>query len=219
MHALTASVRRLRADVRPPALQGRHLALLADGSGDTGAALREAAQGLGARVADVPFAASSELPWEELEALGRMLGRFYDAIDCGTLAAPVVERLALESEVPVYAGLGLDDRPARALGDLLTLLDAVPAPAQPSPQLLFLGDAQTLRGRAFVSAAQALGCQLVFSLSVGPEAGHASAFAVDASDPRRWSLRAAGQPVDETLRQINHRQVIQAVLIGSIVRG
>jgi ornithine carbamoyltransferase len=179
-------------------------------------ALHRAAVDLGARVAEVLFAEPDGSTPHDVGALARILGRMYDAIDCGSLAASTVERIELEAGVPVYAGLGQDDRPARALGDLLTLFEAV-APAGAKAGILFVGDTQTLRSRTFLSAAQEMGFDLKFGGLDGDPAADDADLMVDATRPQ-WSLRRAGMPIDEERRSENHRCVMQTVLLDTIVR-
>lgn len=217
-----AFARCLRAEARSGsirhALQGKNLSLLVETPGPKSSPLQRAAIDLGARVAEVPFADADGSVPRDLGALARILGRMYDAIDCGSLAAPVVERIEREAGVPVYAGLGLDDRPARALADLLTLSEAGPPTGAP-PGIVFLGDTQTLRSRVFLASARQVG----FVVKPG-KPGHESAaseadFVVDATHPPRWSLRRANVPLDEEQRSENHRCLMQTVLMDTMARA
>lgn len=219
--ALFAAARRLRADsdagASASALRGKNLALLlARPSGREVSPLHRAARELGARVAEVPFEtdASSQV---DIGALARLLGRMYDAIDCDALPLPTVRRIEREAGVPVYAGLGLDDHPARVIADLLTLCDLA-SPQAVKTRIVFLGDPRTPRGSIFLAAARELG----FALQI-TEAGHAAsndaAYVVDATRPSTWSLHAEGRPIEEARRSANHRCVIQTVLLDTIPRG
>ncbi|WP_051244118.1 hypothetical protein [Azohydromonas australica] len=60
----------------------------------------------------------------------RLLGRFYDALDCEGLPADLVHRLRRNCGVPVYEGLGRRDHP---LAQLLPHLDADPIQAPGAP--------------------------------------------------------------------------------------
>lgn len=127
--AVFAAARRLRTDARAGTvgqpLRGKNVALLLDTPpGEETSALRRAAQALGARVAEVrfaePAASAAESGRDDIRTLARMLGRMYDAVDCGTLGPAAVRQIQQEAGVPVYAGLGGDDHPARLLADLMT---------------------------------------------------------------------------------------------------
>jgi ornithine carbamoyltransferase len=131
--AVFAAARRLRTDARAGTvgqpLRGKNVALLLDTPpGEETSALHRAAQALGARVAEVRFtepaasasASASASGRDDIRTLARMLGRMYDAVDCGTLGPAAVRQIQQEAGVPVYAGLGRDDHPARTLADLMT---------------------------------------------------------------------------------------------------
>jgi ornithine carbamoyltransferase len=222
--ATFAAARRLRADARAGTigkpLRGKNLALLLDAPpGGEPSVLHRAALELGARVAEVRFTdpTGSASAWDEIRALARMLGRMYDAVDCATLAPATVRRIEQEAGVPIYEGLGLDDHPARALADLMTLCDHGSAPASEA-SILFLGDPWTTRARAFLAAAREIGIEV----RVGTRARAASSdatFVVDATRTPHWSLRAQTSPLDEARRSENHRCVMQTVLLDTIVKA
>jgi ornithine carbamoyltransferase len=217
---LVAAARRLQADLQNGAagkpLRGKNLALLLGGAGGAGgaetSALHEAAQELGARVAEVRFAEPPGTRSRDgVRQLARMLGRLYDAVDCAALPPATVREIEQEAGVPVYDGLALDDHPARALADLMTLDEHRRAQAVAS-SILFLGDARTMRASAFLSLAHELG----FEVRLGrPAAPAETAFVVDATHPR-WTLHAPAGPLGDTLRSAMHRRVMQAVLIDSL---
>jgi len=220
--AIFAAARRLRADAHAGTvgkpLRGKNLALLlGTPPGGEMSALHRAAQDLGARVAEVRFAEpiSSASGADDIRDLARMLGRMYDAIDCATLAAATVRRIEQEAGVPVYQGLGQDDHPARALGDLMTLCDHQ-SPA--SASILFLGDPRTLRNRAFLAAAREIGFDVRVGKHPRAASSHAS-FVVDATRTPHWSLQAPSGPLDEARRSENHRCVMQTVLLDTIVKA
>lgn len=211
-----AAARRLRADAhsgaRRKALSGKNLALLlSTPSGPEMSPLHRAAQDLGARVSEVRFETDGSLP--DIGSLARLLGRLYDAIDCGALPDATVRGIELEAGVPVYAGLGLNDHPARMLADLMTLCEhAMPSASQPT--LLFLGDPQTIRSRTFLSAAREMGFALRVVESGRPASNEA--FLVDATHPPQWSLYGPASPIDEDQRSTNHRCMMQTVLLDTM---
>lgn len=219
--ALFAAARRLRADAHSGAvgktLRGKNLALLQTvPPGRETSPLHRAAQDLGVRVAEVRFETGGPTQ-PDIGTLARLLGRMYDAIDCGALPPPTVQRIELEAGVPVYAGLGLDDHPARVLADLMTLCEHGSPPVPPGT-ILFLGDSQTGRSRAFLSAAREMG----FALHVAEPGGSASneaTFVVDAMHSPHWSLHGSGHPIDEARRSENHRCVMQIVLLDTMAQA
>jgi ornithine carbamoyltransferase len=221
--AIFAAARRLRGDAHagttPKPLRGKNLALLFVASpGGEASALHRAALELGVRVAEVRFAepTRSSSARDEIRALARMLGRMYDAIDCGTLAPATVRQIERAAGVPVYEGLGLDSHPVRALADLMTIHEN--PPPVPDASILYLGDPQTTRGRTFLTAARKMG----FTVRVEKHRQTASkdaTFVVDATCPPHWSLHGPSSPLDEARRSENHRCMMQTVLLDTIVKA
>ncbi|MDR6855772.1 hypothetical protein [Variovorax guangxiensis] len=206
-----------RAGTAGQPLRGKNLALLLGPTPCGGiATLRRAAQDLGARVAEVRFTEPTRpAPGrDDVLALARMLGRMYDAVDCEALAPATARRIEQDAGVPVYHGLCLDEHPARALADLMTLREHR---SPPGASILFLGDPKTPHGSHFVSAARSAG----FDVLVGREqsTSNDATFLVDTRHSARWSLLASGHPVDEAQRAENHRCAMQAVLLDTIVKA
>jgi ornithine carbamoyltransferase len=222
--AIFAAARRLRADAHagttPKPLRGKNLALLSvtPPGGET-SALHRAALELGARVAEVRFAepTRSASARDDIRALARMLGRMYDAIDCGALAPATVRQIERAAGVPVYEGLGLDSHPAQALADLMTLYENRSPPASDA-SILFLGDPQTTRGRTFLSTARELGFEVRIG-DRGQAASNDATFVVDATRPPHWSLQGPGGPLDDARQSENHRCMMQTVLLDTIVKA
>ncbi|MCW7539788.1 hypothetical protein OOT46_18295 [Aquabacterium sp. A7-Y] len=171
--SLLDSARRLAAADRTGAhampLRGKHLALLRGAGEAPGAtrrtgchALRQAAERLGARVslladqdADAPHGA-------ELKARARLLGRFYDALDCTGTTPAVLRDLDGEAGVPVYDGLAGAAHPARALAALVCLQEQAGRPLAGLQVAWPAGTPLGLAERFQALAAQAgLGCRLV----------------------------------------------------------
>lgn len=218
--AIFAAARHLQARVRAGTLgkplHGKNIALLLGRtpSGET-SALHRAALELGARVAEVPFAEPAAASGrEDIRGLARMLGRMYDAIDCGTLAAATVRQIEQEAGVPVYAGLALEDHPVQVLADLMTL-DAHRPPSASKASLLYFGDPRTMRGRAFLAAARQIGFEVRLGLHLQAVSDDAT-FIVDATHHPRWVLRGAAGPLDALQCSENHRCMMQAVLHQTI---
>jgi ornithine carbamoyltransferase len=116
----------------PPLLDSKHLGLLSPGHRNSSqGAVASAAQGLGARVAWVPpMTEQTGDDGPQIRDTARLLGRFYDALDCDGLPAGLVQCLRRDSGVPVYEGLGRQDHP---LAQLLPHLhkDLAQAPGAP----------------------------------------------------------------------------------------
>jgi ornithine carbamoyltransferase len=217
--ATFAAAERLRTNARAGTagqpLRGKNLALLLGPSpAREVSALRRAAQELGARVAELRFAepADPASGRNDVRALARMLGRMYDAVDCGALGAATVRQIEQEAGVPVYHGLCLDEHPARMLADLMTLHEHRSAPGA---SILFLGDPRTPRASEFISAAREAGFE-VRAGDRGQPASHDANFLVDARHSPHWALLAAGRPLDEARRSENHRCVMQTMLLGAV---
>ncbi|MDR6536760.1 ornithine carbamoyltransferase [Variovorax soli] len=217
-----AAAERLRTHARAgkggQPLRGKNLALLLGPSpGVDISTLRRAAQDLGARVAEVRFTEPVQPAAgpNAVHSVARMLGRMYDAVDCEALAPATVRRIEQDAGVPVYQGLCLDDHPARALGDLLTLCEHR---SPPGASILFLGDPKAPRGSQFVSAARAAGFD-VLDGGAGEAVSNDATFLVDARHSAHWALLASAHPLDEARRAENHRCVMQAVLLDTIAKA
>jgi hypothetical protein len=220
--ATFAAARQLRTNAQATPggqpLRGKNVALLLGSSPSANVmALRNAAQALGARLAELRFT-RSQYPVagrDDISALARVLGRLYDAIDCEGLDAPEARRIEQESGIPVYHGLGQEEHPARVVADLMTLHD-LRSPHGAS--ILFVGDAKTARAGQFISAARATGFEVLLDDHENP-ASKDTTFLVDARDDPHWSLRASTGPIDQALRAQNHHWVLQAMLLQGIVKG
>ena len=104
-------------------LRGRYAAVLGASEGSLSAELfAAAAAGLGANVARLPLAA---LRFERRRAseAARMLGRLYCALGCDAIGAPLAQRLARWSGLPVFDGVAHATHPARLLADLATMTE------------------------------------------------------------------------------------------------
>ncbi|VTU36393.1 Ornithine carbamoyltransferase chain F [Variovorax sp. PBS-H4] len=222
MLATFASARQLRTNAHAGSggqpLRGKNIALLLGSSPSAHVApLSNAAQALGARVAELRFT-RSQYPVagrDDIGALARVLGRLYDAVDCEAVESSAAYRIEKEAGIPVYHGLCQDEHPARVAADLMTLHDLHPPPGA---SILFVGDTDTARASGFISAARAMGFEVLFNGREGPDLKDTT-FLVDASDGPHWSLLASTGPVDEGLRAQNHHWVMQTMLLHGIVKG
>ncbi|MDM0116338.1 hypothetical protein QTI66_29715 [Variovorax sp. J22R133] len=217
---LFAAARRIGASFRASAsfkpLAGKNMALMSAADPPSRPTpLQRAAQELGVRVAWVRFL-DTGMPLD-IRALGRALGRMYDAIDCESLPAPTVREIAHSAGVPVFDGLDQDDHPVHAIADLMTLYEHPLPPATPL-SIRLLGDPDASRGRAFMSAAHQIGFD-VLAGEAHPSACNDATFVVDATHPLTWPMHARGAPLDEGRRADNHRSVMQAVLVDTLSRA
>ncbi len=97
-------------------LRGKNIALLSSNSHtDDANAFREAVVGLGARLAIVEIRLSELSTAEEVETTARLLGRFYDAIECQGLASSVVCKLRFFAGIPVFDALASPDHSTAVL--------------------------------------------------------------------------------------------------------
>ncbi|CAN5600957.1 hypothetical protein BH10PSE18_BH10PSE18_38320 [soil metagenome] len=104
-------------------LRGKNIAMLRQVLGDPPPLQRAAAE-LGAQVAQLLM--NNPLPPRaELAGLAQMLGRLYDAVDCGGLDAALAAMLHEMPGITVYDGLGDDAHPAHALASLMCVRDDV----------------------------------------------------------------------------------------------
>lgn len=87
-------------------LRGRQFGLLCESDLETDAALfRQAATELGAKVAHIrPSLMALGTP-QDIQRTAKMLGRLYDAVACQGLVPALVQQLAADAGVPVYADL------------------------------------------------------------------------------------------------------------------
>jgi ornithine carbamoyltransferase len=86
-------------------LQGRRLGLMsATPDGEDARLFERAARGLGAYVALIAPPEAGVGP-QQLDDIGRLLGRLYEAVECQGLGPAVVDQLAAAGNVPVFDGL------------------------------------------------------------------------------------------------------------------
>jgi len=100
----------------PSLMAGKKLALLSADSGDDLAReFTEAATQLGAHVAVVQPGLDDHSSPAQIDALARVLGRLYDAVECQHMPPNLVRRLASSAGIPVFAGLAAAEHPTAAL--------------------------------------------------------------------------------------------------------
>ena len=84
-------------------LRGKHLAVLCEDPACLHiGAFRQAANALGARVTHIRPSDVSEVPDDIAGAVGNLLGKLYDALDCHDLPPSLVEHLKRTSGKPVF---------------------------------------------------------------------------------------------------------------------
>lgn len=108
-------------------LRGKNLAVLCETDDCPGLeSFRRAATALGAQVTQIRPSEALNLSARSSDAVGSLLGRLYDAIDCHGLDAAVIERLARVTGRPVFNDLachrGPGTKPATADGFTLQAL-------------------------------------------------------------------------------------------------
>jgi ornithine carbamoyltransferase len=201
-------------------LHGKNIALLRrESDGVRCPQLRRAAEELGARVAELEFAEPSGAgsASHDIHALGRLLGRLYDAIDCADLAPGTVRAIEQSAGVPVFCGLGLEDNPARALADLWNIYRRQPPVVDVPRRIIFVGGDHAMRARTFLAAARDLGFE-VQTASQTPPSSAATAAIADASTPDHWVLRTGSHLIDEETTLESHRRLMQALLVDTLIK-
>ncbi len=216
------NARRLKAAARAGnggrPLLGKNLALLRISEAQPEAsALQQAGAELGAQVAHICLGERLKPSDPELREIARMLGRLYDAVDCGAIGHPFAAQIERHSGIPVFRGLDRADHPVGALADLMCILERCPGGGATTP-IAFAGDAPTLRSEAFLQAAEQLNFDL--RVTVGTQvATDDKAFLVDAGDAAHWRLRGPAGWIEDSERTTNQRFVMQAVLVSAITVG
>lgn len=122
--ALLAHARSLQSAARSgstqPLLKGKNLALLCDAADDADAALfRRAAAELGAHVSHIRPSLSERSAPHEVEHAARMLGRFYDAVECQGVSSTLVRQVGEHASVPIYDGIATAHHPTARLAEQL----------------------------------------------------------------------------------------------------
>lgn len=196
-------------------LRGVNVALLhPPGTGSRKTPLHKAIDGLGATAVSIEFTPEAQRAngARDVAAMARVLGRLYDAVDCANLEDTTVQAIAREAGVPVFGGLGGEQHPVKALGELWTIEKAVDDSGR---RIRFIGSTQAEPACAFVTAAGRLG----FGIEANGQGAQAAAapFTVDASDPCRWTLRKGATPLGEAMRLNNRTCLIQALLLREIL--
>jgi ornithine carbamoyltransferase len=183
-------------------LRGKNLALLGEFQNEL---LMSAATALGAKVA---FLCTPDA--RGLNGSARVLGRLYDAVDAGPMAAAALEQLNRDAGVPVFNGLGSDDHPTRVIAELLSMQEHAGKPLS-GLKLLFIGDPQTPCGKALRQAACLTGIHLGLD---GPAAD--ADFVIDASSRTHWTLTGRTGPIDDAKRADDRFYIVQALLANTI---
>ena len=111
--------RAAQAGKTQPLLRGKNLALLCESDNGDAALFRRAAVELGAHVAHIRPSLSELSTPQEVQHTARMLGRLYDAVECQGLAPALVQQVASDAGVPIYAGIASQDHPTAKLAELL----------------------------------------------------------------------------------------------------
>jgi len=110
-------------------LKGKKLGLVCDEGSDGSESrllFQHAAEELGAHVAIIRPALSNLGNSGEIEHTARVLGRFYDALECQGMAPDVVRQIGRHAGIPVYDGLACA---SHSTARLAALLDERTSPA------------------------------------------------------------------------------------------
>jgi ornithine carbamoyltransferase len=101
-------------------LRGKNIGVIGDRDGDPAARrFSEAAEELGATVAQLrPFASGATAP-TDLQRTARLLGRLYDAIEWPAVPTGVLQHVQAAAGIPVFDGLAAPSHPTARLADLL----------------------------------------------------------------------------------------------------
>jgi len=108
-------------------LRGKNLAVLCETADCPGLeSFRRAANALGAQVTQIRPSETLNVSARESDAVGSLLGRLYDAIDCHGIEPTVIDRLARVTGKPIFNDLachrGTGTKPATADGFTLQAL-------------------------------------------------------------------------------------------------
>ena len=117
--ARASELQRAAADGRrQPLLRGKHLGLMCSDDRALEATLfRRAATELGAHVAHIRPSFGNDGDGADVLHTARLLGRFYDAVECEGLPHALVEQIAAEAGVPVFDGLAEPQHPTAPLAE------------------------------------------------------------------------------------------------------
>lgn len=108
--------REAHSGARQLKLRGKNIALLSSSAQtDEANAFREAVLELGARLAILQLRLSESSSAEEVETAARLLGRFYDAIECQGMDSSVVCKLRFFAGIPVFDALASAEHSTAAL--------------------------------------------------------------------------------------------------------
>ncbi|WP_162591684.1 hypothetical protein [Variovorax sp. PBL-E5] len=196
-------------------LSGKNLALLRTEAPTTETSeLHRAGAELGARISHVRLGDPLESGDPKLRDICQMLGRLYDAVDCGPISSAVALEIERHAGIPVYHGLESDEHPFRILADLLCISERCPRGVAGNA-ISFLGNPRTPRGEDFVRAARLLGFDLRF-VEFARYAANDEAFTIDASDAEHWAFEAPSGPIEEAERCENRHFVLQAMLLDAM---
>ena len=111
--------RAAQAGKTQPSLRGKNLGLLCEADNGDAALFRRAAVELGANVARIRPSLSGLSTPQDVQNTARMLGRLYDAVECQGLAPALVQQVASDAGVPIYAGIASQEHPTAKLAELL----------------------------------------------------------------------------------------------------
>ena len=225
--AATLKLRALDPD-RPRPLRGRHVALLCPEGSAARTRLDTALTELGATVALLDTATWLQPSRGRLPESASLLGKLYDAIDCGDLPPELIKQIDTHAGVPVFNGLCRPAHPACLLAGLLTMRGALGQPPS-RVQVLIKGDPHSVLYR------EARRLLPLAGLGIQPRAPASAEFApaapaaepdfifhvsatVDCGRPEVLRSSPTEQLRIDTLHADNQRRVMQALFV-SVLSG
>ena len=217
-----------RDSASPRPLRGRHVALLCPEGDAASARLDAALTELGATVAQLNTASWCRPARGRLPDSANLLGKLYDAIDCGDLPPELIKQIDTHAGVPVFNGLCRPAHPACLLAGLLTMRGALGQPPS-RVQVLIKGDPHSVLYR------EARRLLPLAGLGIQPRAPASAEFApaapaaepdfifhvsatVDCGRPEVLRSSPTEQLRIDTLHADNQRRVMQALFV-SVLSG
>ena len=230
LHALLDAAleikRAKQRDARWAPLRGRNLAVLAQQSDDAARSLERAVRELGGTLTLLDTRDWQSSEGTRASEAARMLGRLYDAVDCGDLPAQFLEQIDAHCGVPVFNGLARSEHLLSAVGVLLTMREASGRPLE-RLHLQIAGDPQSRPCRAVAAlarlAAIEVQLQATFPLGASDAPSNEPDFIFDgltaSGSHNRLTVPEANPEAQTRIAAIldnNRRYALQALLVCSL---
>lgn len=224
LEAATEIKRAKQRDAGWAPLRGRNLAVLAQPSDDAALSLGRAVRELGGTPTLLDTRDWQSREGTRMAEAARMLGRLYDAVDCGDLPPQLLEQIDAHCDVPVFNGLARPEHLSNAVGMLLTMREASGKPLA-GLRLHIAGDPQSRPYQAVAALARLAAIELHHA-TTPPSAfdapGPKPDFIVDglsaAGTPHRLIVPEADPDTQARIAAMldhNRRRALQALLVCS----